>query len=229
MYVHVTQNISRCSWVAGPNCRGVISQEKIFSLAAFEPTDFELNPTFDGAKPSKFTLIDSDIEMLDDSDVEMQPVRKDKGKGKAKARIQPGRSTRRRVSYIDSEDDEEHSELDDELSDFIVDDDEDEDEHEARRALQKKLAGKGKAPAKKPVRRKGIVLDSEDEFEPEEEEVVFGKPKKEKVVLDPEQIKLMPKFLPSAKMKHMMDTIVSWHEQYPDEKVCIFLHFSLRT
>ncbi|KZV76703.1 hypothetical protein PENSPDRAFT_646154 [Peniophora sp. CONT] len=204
-----------------PNCRGTIFQEKLFSLAAFEPTDFDLNPKIKTDRLGKFTAIDSDIEMLDDSDADVKPARKDKGKGKAKARIQPGRSTRRRVSYMDSEDDDEHSEIDDELSDFIIEDDEDEEEHEARRALKKRLGGgKSKAPAKK-VRRKGIVLDSEDEFESEEEEVVFGKPKKEKVVLDPEQIKLMPKFLPSAKMKHMMDTIISWNETSPDEKILI--------
>lgn len=163
-------------------------------------------------------MIDSDIETLDESKGE-KPSRQSKGKGKAKP-------TRRRVSYIDSEDDEEHSELDDELSDFIIDDDDDEDEFEARRELKKRLTGKSQS--RKAPRRKGnVVLDSEDELELEEAELIFGQKKRnmdKSVDLDPKELKLMSRFLPSAKMTYMMSVIVDWHNRYPDEKVCMIFH-----
>lgn len=105
-----------------------------------------------------------------------------KGKGKAKAK--PARRTRR---AYDSEDDSEHEELDDGMSDFIVEDDDDEDRPYRRRS--KRQAGTKRA--------RPIILDSEDEAE--EEGLLFGTQKPVKVPT--EQMKLMPRFLPSTKMK----------------------------
>jgi hypothetical protein len=83
------------------------------------------------------------------------------------------------------------------MSDFTVDDEEDEEEADARRKLKAKVKGKGKASAN---RGRAIVLDSEDEWEPEEAEVVFGHGEKDEKPLTEEQLKFMPKFLPSTKM-----------------------------
>lgn len=82
-----------------------------------------------------------------------------------------------------SEDDDD----DDDLSDFIVHSDEDEEEKDARRALKKRLTN-----GKRSTRQ--IILDSDDEAD-----VIHGaRPTFEGT---PEQIALMPKFLPSTKMK----------------------------
>ncbi|KAI0035171.1 SNF2 family N-terminal domain-containing protein [Vararia minispora EC-137] len=190
-----------------PSCRGHITDDKIFSLAAFEPTDAEMDApeaTLKGGGD------DSDIEMLNDfgSDDEddLPPRRTARKKSKGKGR----------AIYVDSEDDSEHADMEDDLSDFIVGDDEDDEDVDARRALKRK------AKANKPsgTRKRPIVLDSDDEFEPEEAEVVFGK-KKDEPELTPEQIKLMPKFLQSTKMQHMMDTILDWTANHPDEKIIV--------
>jgi hypothetical protein len=130
--------------------------------------------------------------MLDSSDEEKEWAPRatwNKAKGQGKAR----------VSYIDSGDDSEDEDLDDDIEDFIADDDEDEEEADARRALKakSKAKDKGKGTVK---RGRAIVLDSEDEWEAEEAEVVFGRKKDEKPLTE-EQLKFMPKFLPSTKMK----------------------------
>ena len=75
------------------------------------------------------------------------------------------------------------------MGDFIVESDEDEEEKEACLALKRRL-GKRKAT---------IVLDSDEEMDtPEEQEVIFGR---KKMPVSEEAIRLMPKFLPSTKMK----------------------------
>ncbi|KAI0047735.1 hypothetical protein FA95DRAFT_1605864 [Auriscalpium vulgare] len=191
-----------------PTCRSAISKDKIFSLSAFEPTDGDLiEATAPKEEPvvaaeKRFVQVDSDIEMLDDE--EATPTKKDtKGKGKAKARP----SKTRRSDAYDSEDDEEHTDLDDGLSDFIADDDEDEyEEQQAQRRLRKRLG-----------KKRVMVIESEDESDVEE--VLFGKPKF--AHLPKEEIKLMPKFLPSTKMKHMMQLIMHWNKEHQDEKILV--------
>lgn len=101
-----------------------------------------------------------------------------KVKGKAKKR-----SARR---IVDSEDDTE-GELDNDLDDFIVQSDEDESEKDARRAERKRLG------------KKAVVSDSEDESGGEDNEVIYGK--KASTPVSQEEIKLLPRFLPSTKMK----------------------------
>lgn len=137
-------------------------------------------------------------------DVEMIDVPKSfqsKGKGKAKAKV-PKKHSARRIRVLDSDDvmdcdteaESEGEEDDDEMSDFIVHSDEDEEEKNARRDFKKRL-GKRKAI---------VVLDPDDEIEdldtPEEKEVMFGMKKKD-AAMSTEAIKLMPRFLPSTKMK----------------------------
>ncbi|KAJ7484700.1 SNF2 superfamily protein [Mycena latifolia] len=185
-----------------PACRSVICREKLFRSAAFEPTDKDLQGDED-----------SDIEMLD-----AEPAKSlSKGKGKAKRPVR--KSAARKFVVLDSSDaevDEETASEDDAadsgLSDFIVESDEEEEEKDARRMMKKRL---GK-------RRAITIVDSDEEDEivddtPEEKEVLFGaKPK-----LFKDAVKLMPRFLPSAKMKHMMDILKKLVEEKPDEKTLI--------
>lgn len=131
---------------------------------------------------ARAAFLPSDADLLLDTeeikpDVEMASVDAptEDCKGKAKRIIRP----RRAVPDSDEDDD---------LSDFIVEDDEDEEEKDARRQIKTRL-GKRKA---------NVILDSDEEEEsPEDREVLFGK----KIKVSPEAIKLMPRFLPSTKMK----------------------------
>lgn len=120
-----------------------------------------------------------------------------RGKGKAVAR-RIRRTEANSVDVIMSEDESEDEEGDDDLSDFIVEDGEDEEEKDARRALKNR---QGKKRAK-------VILDSDEEVEetPEEKEVYFGK----KVHKSPEEIKILPRFLPSTKMKVHPVIFLEW-------------------
>ncbi|CAA7263247.1 unnamed protein product [Cyclocybe aegerita] len=193
-----------------PCCRGPINSKKIFSRAAFEPTDEDLNPK---------AAYDSDIEMMDANDV---PLRKGKGKGKGKGKAtarRPRKAASGRRTYIESHDegndvnasgsDEGYQDdEDDDMSDFIVQSDEDEEQKDAYRATKKRLGKK----------RATVILDSDDET-PEEKEVLLGVNPKGPTT--PEQIALMPKFLPSTKMKYMMDQLGALVKVRPDEKTLI--------
>jgi len=170
----------------GPVCRSPISKQTIFDQQAFEPTDEELNPNIKKAENAKM------------SNVEEYAPGDHKGKGKAKATPRRPARARRYVTESDdkgddvgkSDSDDEAVDEDDDMSDFIVESDEDEEEKDARRALKKRLGKK----------RTTVILDSDDEIEtPEEKEVIFGLQKK--VPISEEAIKLMPRFLPSTKMK----------------------------
>jgi len=163
----------------------------------FEPTDAELQDSGTAAD-------DSDDDMIDVADVFNV-----KGKGK-KARAKPVvRSKRAALQILDSDD--INLDDDDEMSDFIVQSDEDEEEKDVRRSLKNRLG-----------KRRAIVIESEDEIEvtPQEREVIFGAKKRQGLVSG-EQIKLMPRFLPSTKMKHMMECLHTWAKEHPDEKMLI--------
>ena len=122
---------------------------------------------------------DSDEEMDCESDDAYDP----KGKGKASTRSKNPASRRRTIAESDDEGDED-------MSDFIVESDEDEEEKDARRVLKKRLGKK----------RANVIFDSDDEPDtPEEKEVLFGVRKRKDI--SPEAFKLMPRFLPSSKMK----------------------------
>ncbi|KAJ7437384.1 P-loop containing nucleoside triphosphate hydrolase protein [Mycena galericulata] len=188
-----------------PACRSAISSDKLFSSAAFEPSDKDLAGDADEH---------SDIEMEDVKPVKSAP----KGKGKAKRPAR--RSAARKFVVLDSSDaevDEEEPASDDDdykdsdLSDFIVESGEDEEEKDVRRNMKKRL-GKRRAIT--------TILDSDEEMDdvtPEETEILFGARKK----LSKEDIKLMPKFLPSTKMKAMMDVLKQLAEEKPDEKTLV--------
>lgn len=96
-----------------------------------------------------------------------------KGKGKAKKRLRKKRST------YDSDCD------DDDLSDFIVEDGEDEDEKDARHELKR-------------LKRKRMIVESDDDIEEDERETVLGHKKPEVATAE---VKIMSRFLPSTKMK----------------------------
>ncbi|KAF7349222.1 putative ATP-dependent helicase C23E6.02 [Mycena sanguinolenta] len=184
-----------------PACRSAITSEKLFSSAAFEPTDKDLAGESDDAG--------SDIEMLD-----AKPAKPtSKGKGKKEKAKRPARKAAKKIvldssdveaSDIASEDDYKDSDL----SDFIVESDEDEEEKDARREM--KRIGK---------RRAITIIDSDDEMEeaPEEKEVLFGRRPR----LSKAEVKLMPRFLPSTKMKAMIDMILKLAKERPDEKTLV--------
>lgn len=96
------------------------------------------------------------------------------------------RKRKRKLMY-DSES-EDSDDDDDDMSDFIVESDEDEEEKDARRARKTRL---GKKRAK-------LLLDSDEEME--YADVICGA-KPDYVDIPLEEIKLMPRFLPSTKMK----------------------------
>ncbi|KAK0480890.1 SNF2 family N-terminal domain-containing protein [Armillaria novae-zelandiae] len=179
-----------------PNCRQPISGNLLFDRAAFEPSDAELNGSENtGGDESKQSRIST----------------KAKGKGKAKAKGKDKRKLALSADIIDinalDDDDKDEDEDEDDLSDFIVDSDKDEEEKDARQQLKKAL-GKRKA---------FVVLDSDEEGD-KVEQVVFGRKKKNPMS---GQIKLMPKFLPSTKMQHMMKQIIGLFEEKPDEKILV--------
>jgi len=202
----------------GPNCRAPISAETTFSRIAFEPSDADLEST------------DSDIEMEDAE----ATVSKKKGKARAKpkSRKKPYREEDD-VIMVDSEDESEDDDDADDMDDFIVNTDEDEDEEYTPKGAKKAL-GKRKA---------FVILDSDEEdIAEEEKEVLFGRKKKN---VSPEAIKLMPRFLPSTKMKvsaydilfklqrlnvhqKMMEIIQELAETKPDEKVGSLFHTGTR-
>lgn len=174
----------------GPVCRSSITAEKLFSRSAFEPSEEDLDPSLAKPKPKADT----------DEDPNSVFWRTSKGKGKAKTNARgKTKAKSKRVTVIDSGDEcyseeEEASEDyddDDNMSDFIVDSDEDEDyeEKSASRAIKKRLT------------KRTIVLDSDDEMP--DEQVVFGlKPvTKPTPAAHDGPVMMMPKFLPSTKMK----------------------------
>ncbi|KAJ7336392.1 SNF2 superfamily protein [Mycena albidolilacea] len=189
-----------------PACRSPICSEKLFASAAFEPGDKDLQGDVGE---------DSDVEMLDEKPV--KPASKGKGKAKAKAKRLARKSAAKKFIVLDSSDVEAEAEQDSaseddykdsDMSDFIVESDEDEEEKDARLAVKKR--GKRRAIT--------TIVDSDDEMEevPEEKEVVFGK----KPRLSKAEIKVMPRFLPSTKMKAMMEVILGLAKDHPDEKAC---------
>ncbi|KAF8970384.1 P-loop containing nucleoside triphosphate hydrolase protein [Flammula alnicola] len=187
-----------------PVCRSAINMEKLFSRAAFAPSDKDINP-----------LVDDDYDM----DVIDLPAKNSQGKQKSgKQTRKTGRAVRRPFRESDDEgddvfdsgsDEDEDDNDNDDLSDFIVESDEDE-EKDARRSIKKRLGKK----------RANVILDSDDEPDtPEEKEVIFGIRKKMPVSKD--AIKLMPRFLPSTKMKYMMDQLKKLSKTNPEEKTLI--------
>ncbi|KAJ4468754.1 SNF2 superfamily protein [Lentinula aciculospora] len=177
-----------------PACRSPISKDLLFEQAAFMPTDEELKETSAQVKIS-------DVETVD-------VATKNRTKGKARSRASLNRKTKMKTQRsiildsddiidvdaihtgLEAEDEDDHKDDDDNFSDFIVESDEDEEEKEECKALKKRL-GKRKAT---------IIFDSdEEETDEEEKRIIFGKRRAKE--LSSEAIKLLPKFLPSTKMK----------------------------
>jgi hypothetical protein len=160
----------------------------LFSREPFEPTDKELNPNAQDDED------DEDIIMISDDEDEA-PIYDSKGKGKAVPKSTKSR-LKARSAFAESDDEGDDVNFsgsdsdDDDMSDFIVESDEDEEEKDARRFLKERHRKK----------RIQVILDSDDEPDTlEEKEVIFGVRKK--VRISKEAIKLLPRFLPSSKMK----------------------------
>ncbi|KAL1744579.1 SNF2 family N-terminal domain-containing protein [Schizophyllum fasciatum] len=204
-----------------PTCREPISEDRLYKRDAFEPTDDELN----GRVKEEPEVIDIDS----DSDYAMDTSDR-KGKGKAKA-VPQRRSTRtRRPSSkmrVDTDDEEygadsvesdpesnsDDDDYDDDMSDFIVEADEDEEEKDIQRALKRQARSQAKGK-----RRAMKIEDSDDEG------VVFGLPKQTRVTPAKdggEKAELMSRFLPSTKMRYMMEALERLFKEKPDEKVIL--------
>ena len=185
----------------GPSCRSPVSLDRLFSRQAFEPTDADL--AGDESVPVKSETVDvDDPELGSDIAGDAFPPMDVKGKGKALAK----KRLRRRV--VDPEDDTE-GELDSDLDDFIVQSDEDESEKDIRLAERRRLG------RKRTIRQ--VLSDTEDD---EDNEVVYGKTRKVSLAIAEDvDIKMMPRFLPSTKMKKMMESLLAWRKDHPDEKV----------
>lgn len=185
----------------GPSCRSPVSLDRLFARQAFEPTDADLADN--GSAPVKSETVDVDDPGLDldiSGDTLLPTDVKGKGKAPAKKRL------RRRV--VDSDDDSE-GELDSDLDDFIVQSDEDESEKDIR------LAERRRSGRKRTIRQ--VLSDTEDD---EDNEVVYGKTRKTPLATAENiDIKMLPRFLPSTKMKMMMESLLAWRKDHPDEKV----------
>ncbi|KAL0958396.1 hypothetical protein HGRIS_000537 [Hohenbuehelia grisea] len=190
-----------------PSCRSPITAEKLFNRAAFEPSDEDLLP--EDQRPSR--------SPKDDEYAVFRSISQGKGKKRAK---KAKRSTR----VVNEEDggdacisDDEMSVDEDDgdgLSDFIVEDDEDEQDVDARVA-QRKRAVKGK--------KRNIVLDSDDEMDdaPISQGIIFGASRDPTPPSADGTIALMPRFLPSTKMKAMMERLRVLAQERPDEKTIV--------
>ncbi|KIK40408.1 hypothetical protein CY34DRAFT_807271 [Suillus luteus UH-Slu-Lm8-n1] len=173
-----------------PSCRAPISADTIFIREAFEPIDAEL---------SGDVSTSSDDEMPEISDM---MLRRSMGKDRS-------RRIRKKRAVCDSDDESEDDDEDDDISDFIVEDDEDEEEKDARRDIKKRLRT-----------RRAMVVESDDELDADEREVVIGRNPR-KVPASMGQVKTMSRFLPSTKMNHMMEHLEKWAKQSPGDKTII--------
>lgn len=188
----------------GPSCRSPVSLDRLFARQAFEPTDADLFD--DESAPVKSEIVDVDDPRLDSDIAEDAFLAKDvKGKGKAPAK----KRLRRRV--VDSEEDTE-GELDSDLDDFIVQSDEDESEKDTR------LAERRRSGRKRTTRQ--VLSDAEDSEDDEDNDIVYGRTRNASLpTAEDVDIKMLPRFLPSTKMKKMMESLLAWQKDHPDEKV----------
>ncbi|KAG2151182.1 SNF2 family N-terminal domain-containing protein [Suillus bovinus] len=143
-------------------------------------------------------LASSDDEMPEISEMILQGS---KGKGGA-------RRIRKKRAVCDS-DDESEDDDDDDMSDFIVEDGEDEEEKDARRNIKKRLRT-----------RRAIVVESDDELDADERDVVIGRNPRQ-VPASTGEVRMMSRFLPSTKMNHMIEHLEKWAKQYPGDKTII--------
>ena len=105
------------------------------------------------------------------------------------------------ADYVDSEPESnsDDDDYDDDMSDFVVEADEDEEEKDLQRALKRQVKSRSKGKG-----RAMVVDDSDDE-------VIYGLPKRKPAAAaqgeGEEKADLMWRFLPSTKMKYMMEAL----------------------
>ncbi|KAL5521625.1 hypothetical protein ACEPAF_2373 [Sanghuangporus sanghuang] len=191
-----------------PVCRGAISKKKLFSRAAFEPTDEELIGETDttNGETKDVKLAKEEEEYMPDVLSLLKSSGNSKERSKSSSKCKKPRKKRAKRVILDSEEDDDEE---DDLSDFIVHTDEDEEEKNERRRLKKRL---GK-------RRASSAYSEESESEDtDDDDIVHGR---NKSIRDLAPIKAMSKLLPSTKMKHMMNNLETWAREHPDEKTMI--------
>ena len=118
----------------GSVCRFAVVKEKLFSRAAFKPSDADLNLI--GEREEDTLMVESDDEPLKKSKAKVthsddEPISNLEGKGKANRakKVQKSKSkSRRRLDDGDNDIDFDfQSDEDDDMSDFIIESDEDEE------------------------------------------------------------------------------------------------------
>ncbi len=167
---------------------------------------------------------------LRDEDVDMLNIARSQRRSRRITRGRHGSSID--VESMEDSEDEEIEDDDDNLSDFIVEDDDSESEKDARREAKRRSRASEKVKGKRAVRK--IVVDSDDEYDGD---IIHGAKPDFETVFTPDQIKALPSFLPSTKMKvcfcgrlaiirwlrplqHMMELLRKIAEEHPEEKVC---------
>ncbi|KAI5120898.1 hypothetical protein M0805_002998 [Coniferiporia weirii] len=201
-----------------PACRASICRDKLFSREAFEPDDDELAVAKSGPKAEEqenFLRAKSgtdDEEMPDITMLLSSHSSQNKPKSRPNRKSNSKQGTKRALKkrrVLDSDEDEgagADNDSDDDLSDFIVQSDEDEEGKDARRTLRKRL---GKRRASSPVDYDDSGNDS----------VIIGICKQPASEVG--DIKVLSRMLPSTKMMHMMESLLKWAEEYPNEKTMI--------
>ncbi|KAL5498669.1 hypothetical protein ACEPAH_2024 [Sanghuangporus vaninii] len=193
-----------------PVCRGAISKKKLFSRAAFEPTDEELIGATEttNAETKDVKLTKEEEEYMPDVLSLLKFSGKSKERSNSSSKCKKPRKKRAKRVVLDSEDEDDDDE-DDDLSDFIVHTDEDEEEKDERRRLKKRL-GKRRASS--------AYLEESESEDTDDDDIVHGR---KKSTADLAPIKTMSKLLPSTKMKHMMNNLETCAREHPDEKTMI--------
>lgn len=131
---------------------------------------------------------------LRDEDVDMLNIARSQRRSRRITRGRRGSSID--VESMEDSEDEEIEDDDDNLSDFIVEDDDSESEMDARREAKRRSRASEKVKGKRAVRK--IVVDSDDEYDGD---IIHGAKPDFDTVFTPDQIKALPSFLPSTKMK----------------------------
>ncbi|KAF8647982.1 hypothetical protein AX16_006412, partial [Volvariella volvacea WC 439] len=207
-----------------PVCRSPICREKLFKLAAFEPTDTELSSKL-GNDDEVIELTDTEVEETKIiQDIQESSTKFDvKGKGKARA---PRQLRPRKIPRIVDSDDEEYSgrvikaEDDGEFIDISAGSEGSEEDGGSKASRAKKSTKKSRLRK----RRGNVIRDSDDEFEEgvddNDENAIFGVGRIARPG-DKGKGKEVVKFLPSTKMKYMMEQLLKMANERPNEKVII--------
>ncbi|KZT33323.1 hypothetical protein SISSUDRAFT_1054395 [Sistotremastrum suecicum HHB10207 ss-3] len=191
---------------ACPMCRTVIYSNMLFDRSAFEPTPAQVSGNR-GLTPSE----DDDGGILKGLFGKQSIVKACK---KGKKRAAASHSTMIDEDEEESEDDEDDN---DSLQDFIVADDvEDDDDYNPQQRNRRSADKKPKIANRRG--RDVIISDDEDDDMGLLQELSFKRQAKETMRrVTAEGLK----FLPSTKLKYMMQQIHQWLKEFPEDKIML--------